>query len=221
MQYEQTEQNRVKRGRKKASYDKTVINSILDANEVCTVAFNMAGKACAQPVNYGRSGDSLYLHGSVKNRMTTALVESGEACLSVFLLDAMKLTRSAYHHSVNYRSVVVFGKVRELTTKKEKLAGLKSIVNHFVPDRWQHCREPDDKELKVTRVLEITIESASAKIADNPPEDKEEDYQLDFWSGSLPIRTICDYPVADEKLKDGLKIPDHVLDFYKKNKNGF
>jgi len=221
MNYAQTDQNKLKRGRKKASYDKDVINSILDSNELCTIAFNIAGKAYVQPINYGRSGNRLYLHGSVKNRMTTALIESAEVCLSVIHLDAMKLTRSAYNHSVNYRSVVVFGKVRELTEKKDKLIGLKSIINHFVADRWEHCREPDDKELKVTRVLEITIESASAKIADNPPEDKKEDYELDFWSGTLPIRTVCDYPIADKNLKDGIKIPDHIIDFYEKRKNGF
>ncbi len=215
MEYEKTRRNRVKRGRKKASYDKEVIHSILDQNEICTVAFNVDGKAQAQPINFGRCGDYLYLHGSAKNRMTSILAETGEACLSVMTLDAMKLTRSAYHHSVKFRSVVVFGEVRELASEEEKLHGLKTIINHFVPGRWDHCRKPNTKELKATRVLEIKITSASAKIADTPPLDEPEDYASDYWAGIIPVRTVYDYPVADEQLKDGVELPDHVLEFYK------
>ena len=153
--------------------------------------------------------------------MTTALINAGEICLSVICLDAMKLTRSAYNHSVNYRSVVAFGKARELTTIEEKLTGLKSIINHFVPGRWDCCRHPSDKELKATRVIEIAIESASAKISNDPPEDKKDDYESEFWSGTIPIKTICEYPIKDEKLKEGVEMPGHVLDFYEKRKNGF
>lgn len=218
MEYEKTDRNTVKRGRKHANYDKDVIHSILDANEICSVAFNIDGKAYVQPINFGRNGNCLYLHGSAKNRMTTALIESGEICLSVMSLDAMKLTRSAYHHSVNYRSVVVFGQVRELTTKEEKLTGLKCIINHFIQNRWDHCRKPNAKELKATRVLEIQIISASAKIADTPPQDEKEDYDLDYWAGTIPIRTVYEYPVPDERLKKGVEIPYHVLEF-QKNKN--
>ncbi len=214
MEYAKTQRNTVKRGRKKASYDQDVIHSILDHNEICTVAFNVDGKAQAQPINFGRSGDLLYLHGSAKNRMTSILAETGEACLSVMTLDAMKLTRSAYHHSVKFRSVVVFGEVRELLTEEEKIEGLKTIINHFVPGRWDHCRPPNAKELKATRVLEIKITSASAKIADTPPVDEPEDYATDYWAGIIPVRTVYDYPVADDKLQNGVEIPAHVLDFY-------
>ncbi len=211
MEFKKTKLNTLKRGLKKANYDRDVIHSILDANEICNVAFNIEGRAHVQPINFGRCGEFLYLHSSLKNRMTTALIDSGEITLSVMVLDAIKLTRSAYKHSVNFRSAIIFGKVRELESNEEKLNGLKAIINHFVPERWNHCRHPNLKELNSTRVIEIEIESASAKISDNPPEDKNEDYDLDFWSGTIPVKMICEYPVADEKLKPGVEIPPHVL----------
>ena len=221
MEYQKSDINTVKRGSRKASYDKKVVHEILDASEVCFLAFVLDGKAMVQPINFGRKGEKIYVHGSLKNRMTNALVESGEVSLTVMMLDSMKLTRSAFHHSVNFRSVVVQGSVKDLETDEEKIEGLKTIINHFVPNRWEHCRAPNQKELKATKVLEITIEWAAAKIADSPPEDKKEDMDSDFWSGSIPIKTICEYPVNDEKLKDGIEIPQHVLDFYEKRKSGF
>ena len=221
MEYSKTQSNTIKRGAKKASYNKEEIHAILDASEVCNVAFNIQGKAYVQPINFGRSGETLFMHGSLQNRMTNALIETGEACISVMLLDAMKLTRSAFHHSVNYRSVVVFGKVYEVKTNEEKLEGLKAIINHFIPGRWDYCRLLNENELKATKVIAIEIENASAKIANTPPNDNNEDYELDFWSGIIPIKMVCEYPVADEKLKAGIEIPPHVLEFYEKNKNGF
>ncbi|KHF25501.1 pyridoxamine 5'-phosphate oxidase family protein [Solemya velum gill symbiont] len=213
MEYEKSGLNRVKRGRKNSSYDQEVVYSILDDSEVCSVAFNVDGKAHVQPINFGRSGDKLYMHGSSKNRMTSALLDSGEVSLSVMTLDGMKLTRSAFKHSVNYRSVVVFGSVRELTTDEEKLEGLKAIVNHFVPGRWDYCRAPNRKELKATRVIEVEIQTASAKIDEYPPADEQEDYALGYWSGTIPVKTTYLPPVPDEKLRDGIEIPQHVLDF--------
>jgi len=221
MDYEKSNLNKVQRGGHKASYNKEVIYAILDSSEICNIAFSIDGKAFVQPINFGRSGETLFIHGSPQNRMTKALIESGEVCLSVMFLDSMKLTRSAFHHSVNYRSVVVFGKVRELKTNEEKLEGLKAIINHFVPNRWEYCRPPNENELKATRVLAFDIETASAKIADAPPKDNLEDYELDYWSGEIPIKTICEFPIHDDKLKDGIPIPKHVLDFYENKKNGF
>lgn len=216
MEYAKSPINKLIRSPKKASYDAEVIFAILDANEICTVAFTVDGRAHVQPINFGRDGDRIYLHGSAKNRMTHLLVESGEACVSVFSLDAMKLTRSAFHHSVNFQSVVLFGSVRNLTTDEDKLHGLKTIINHFVPDRWDHCRAPNAKELKATRVLEIKIESASAKIADAPPSDEEADYASDYWAGTIPVTSVLGRPQADERLKPGLGIPEHVQAFLDK-----
>lgn len=221
MEYEKKDINLVKRGAHKASYNKEEIYNILDSSLICTVAFTVNNRSVTQPINFGRTGDTLFLHGSLKNRMTNAIIKAGETCITVFHLDSMKLTRSAFHHSVNFRSAVIFGKVRDLKSKEEKIEGLKSIINHFVPDRWEHCRFPTDNELKATKVIAIDIETASAKIANSPPTDNKEDYDLDFWSGEIPIKTVCDTIIPDEKLNDGIEIPKHVTDFYNKRKNGF
>ncbi len=221
MEFDKTSKNTVKRGAKKATYNKEEIYAILDSSEICSIAFIINGLAYSQPINFGRKEDKLYIHGSLQNRMTAALIEQEEVSLSVFYLDSMKLSKSAFHHSVNYRSVVVIGKVRELTSEKDKLEGLKTIINHFVPNRWEHCRKPNTKELQATRVLEITIKSASAKIANAGVTDNKEDEQLDFWAGEIPIKTICDYPVGKNETEQAKEIPKHILDFYNRNKNGF
>lgn len=218
MEFSKQELNQVKRGGKKASYDKEVIYAILDATEICHIAFNHKGKALVQPINFGRNGDKLYIHGALKNRMTNCILEAKEVCLNVLLLDGMKLTRSAFHHSVNYRSVVVFGSVKEVVDDKSKLLGLKSIINHFVPNRWNFCRKPNQKELKATKVIEITIETASAKIANTPPSDHKNDLDLEYWAGTIPVRTSYGSPISDEHTKAGSDIPQHVLEFcLKKN----
>jgi len=218
MKFKQTKLNKVKRGFKKANYDKNTIYSILDATEICHIAFIFNGKPFVQPINFGRKDDKIYIHGSLQNRMTNALLEAGEVCLNVMILDTMKLTRSAFHHSVNYRSVMVFGSVKELISDKEKLIGLKSIINHFVPNRWDYCRKPSENELKATKVLEISIETASAKIADKPFKDDKKDLDLDFWAGTIPVKTVVDYPIPDEFVKNKSQFPKHIIDFYKSKK---
>lgn len=218
MKFPTSKLNEIKRGASKANYDQETIYSILDATEICHIAFLYEGKPFVQPINFGRCHDKIYIHGSKKNRMTTALIETGEVSLNVMIVDAMKLTRSAYHHSVNYRSAMIFGHLRELIENEQKMQGLKSIVNHFVPNRWEHCRKPNEKELNATRVLEISIETASAKISDGPPKDNKDDLGLNFWGGTIPLKTICEYPIADEFVKKDFEIPEHVLDFYKKRK---
>ena len=220
MNYQKTRLNTIKRGAKKASYNKEVVYGILDSTEVCHVAFMVQGRPMVQPINYGRKDEFLYLHGSYQNRMTSALIQSGEVTLNVLLLDSMKLTRSAFNHSVNYRSVVVFGSVKELTTNEEKLDGLKHIINHFVPGRWDDCRKPNDKELKATRVVEIKIETASAKVANTPGAEKKKDYKLSHWAGVIPIKQICDYPIPDDRMDTGTEIPKYLLEFYEKRKDG-
>ena len=218
MEYPKTTLNQLKRSKKKASYDKKTIHAILDATEICHIAFLVDGKPFVQPINFGRSGEKLYVHGSLQNRMTSALVDTKEVCLNVMLLDAMKLTRSAFHHSVNYRSVMVFGSVRELVEDQEKLYGLKSIINHFVPNRWDYCRKPNKKELTATRVLEITIETASAKIANTPPSENKEDLVLDHWAGIIPVKTTYGYPEPDAHMEVGSNVPVHILNLYDQQK---
>lgn len=214
MEFEKTKLNTVKRGAKKANYDKKEIYSILDTTEICHLSFLYNGKPFVQPINFGRCEDKIYVHGSLKNRMTTALIDAKEVCLSVMILDEMKLTRSAYHHSVNFRSAMVFGSVKELKSDEEKLSGLKTIINHFLPNRWEHCRKPDKKELNATRVLEISIQSASAKIANTPPNDDKKDMDLEYWAGVIPIKRSYGNPKSNKDVKSK-NIPKHILDFIK------
>ena len=220
MEYPKSDINKVKRSPKKASYNKTEVYRILDAADICNIAFLWNGRAMVQPINYGREKDKIYIHGSHKNRMTNAIVDSVDLSLSVSFLDAMKLTRSAYHHSVNFRSVVVFGKAKELTSETEKLNALKHIINHFVPDRWDNCREPNQKELNATRVIEIEIETASAKIADSPSQEEKQDLELDYWAGIIPVKQVLETPIPDPKLTRGTALPKHVKAYYENNKNG-
>ena len=213
MEFDKTSIKPIKRGHKKATYDKEAIYEILDACEICHVAFSYEGRSLLQPVNFGRLGDKIYFHGALKNRMTSAIIESGEACVNVMRLDAMKLTRSAFNHSVNYRSATLFGSVREVEDFGEKLIGLKAIINHFVPNRWDHCRPPDESELKATRVIEVSIESASAKIANKPSEDKEGDIDLPYWAGVLPVRQHLGQAQAADNLNPNTQLPSHIIDF--------
>ncbi len=219
MKFNTTELNEVKRGKKKAFYDEKTIYSILDSTAICHIAFNHNGKAFVQPINFGRTGNRLYIHGSHQNRMTNAIIEAKEVCLNVMVLDAMKLSRSAFHHSVNYRSAMVFGSVKELTKSQDKLLGLKSIINHFVPTRWEHCRNPNEKELKATRVIEITIESASAKIADTPPTDNEKDTIVDYWVGTIPVKTVYGDPIPGKCMDSTIGVPEHISAFVERKNN--
>lgn len=210
--------NTVKRGAKKASYDQATVYAIVDAVEICHIAFLHEGKALVQPINFGRLNDTIYIHGSHQNRMTQAIVNQDDVCVTMMLLDSMKITRSAYHHSVNFRSVVLFGKARELQTHDEKLIGLQAIINHFIPNRWEHCRKPNAKELDATRVIAIDIETASAKIANTPPMDNKEDLALDFWAGEIGVKQTLSYPKPVDNLKPDVAIPQHILDFYEKRR---
>lgn len=213
MEYPKSATNTVKRGAKKAAYDKATIYSILDATEICHVAFIADGHAMVQPINFGRKDDCIYLHGSLQNRMTSSILEAGQACVEVTLLDALKLTKSAFHHSVNFRSVVLFGKTRSLETNEEKLVALKAIVNHFVPDRWEHCRPPNEKELKATRVIAIAIETASAKVAAAPPTENKEDLPLPFWSGTVPVTQTFGTPTQNDTPEcKQVPLPQHLKD---------
>ena len=211
MKFKKTELNTIKRGVKKASYDKETVYAILDEAKICHIAFLYQGKAFVQPVNFGRKGNKIYIHGSTNNRMLNALQESKSVSLNVMILDALILTRSAFNHSVHYRSAMIFGSVKVLTNIEEKINGLKCIVNHFIPNRWENCRKPNEKELKATKVLEISIETASAKISNSPPTDK--DLDLDYWAGTIPVKTVYDKPIPAESLKEKDYIPEHILKF--------
>lgn len=215
--YDTTPLNKIVRGPKRASYDQEQIYRILDEKFLCHVAYTWNGKAMIIPTAYGRKGDRLYIHGSLKNRMMSCLSGAGEACISVTHLDGLVLARSAFHHSANYRSVNVYGKVSAVENEDEKMQALECILNHMVPGHWEHIRQPSDKELRATLVLEIAIDSASAKIRSGEVADEKEDLDLPIWAGVVPISETVGDPAYDPLLPAGIKAPESVLNYVKKH----
>jgi len=218
-EYTTSELNKVKRGANRATYDVTKINTILDAGFVGYVSYVFDGKAICLPMAYGRSGNKIYLHGSLKNRMLLAILEVKEMSMTVMHLDALVLARSGLHHSVNYRSATIFGTVTKVEDPTEKERHLKCVVDHMMVGRWEKIRPMHTKELNGTLVVEVTIETASAKIRDVGVKDEKNDLDLPIWAGLVPIKQIAEYPVSDELLAEDIEIPPHVLDYYEQNKH--
>lgn len=192
----------------KGSFDRDAIYTILDEALICQVGFVHEGSPVVVPTIHGRDGDVLFLHGSPASRMFRTLRTGVEVAVSVTLLDGLVLARSLFHSSMNYRSVTIFGIARQVEGL-EKLRGLEVISDRTLPGRWDHARRPSAKELGATTVLTIPIEEASAKISSGPPEDEEDDYQLDVWAGVVPLRLTAGPPQPDPRLGD-LELPDHV-----------
>ncbi len=197
----QTERTRLRRKPARGSHDRAVIDAILDEAIVCHVAFP---GPVVLPTTHVRVGDTLYLHGSAASRMLQQLASGCDVCVAVTLLDALVLARSAMHHSVNYRSVILFGRARAVEDRTEKLAALAALIDHAVPGRSAACRPPNDKELAATLVIALPIAEASAKARTGPPlPDDPEDAALPFWAGVIPLETVrrpaipaegCDLP---------------------------
>jgi nitroimidazol reductase NimA-like FMN-containing flavoprotein (pyridoxamine 5'-phosphate oxidase superfamily) len=160
-------------------------------------------------------GDALYVHGSAASRMLRHLGSGVPVCVTVTLVDGLVLARSAFHHSMNYRSVVVLGTATEVTAPDERLAALRAIVEHVVPGRWPEVREPNAQELKATAVLRLPIAEASAKVRTGGPIDDEADYALPCWAGELPFRLAAAPPVADVRLPAGVAVPDTVTRYWR------
>lgn len=207
-----TERVRVKRAPVRGVYDRDVINAILDATPVAHVAYTFGGAPIVTPTLQWREGDHLYWHASSASRMVEA-VDGAQVCVAVTLIDGFVLGRSAFHHSVNYRSVMLFGRARRVTSEAEKEERLKAFTEALFPGRWDRLRPATAQELKATSVLSLPIVEASAKIRCAPPKDDEEDYALDIWAGVLPVRTLVLPPEDDPRLKPGLTPPEHVVRF--------
>jgi uncharacterized protein len=204
---------RTKLGRlpNRGSHEPETIHAILDAAFLAHVGFQMEGQPFVIPTLYGRDEDKLYLHGSAASRMLRGLDTGLKACVCVTVVDGLVLARSAFHHSMNYRSVVAFGTARKIEGAEEKTRALRVISEHLIAGRWSDVRGPSDKELKATAVLEFSIEEASAKIRTGPPVDDEEDYSLPVWAGVLPLRLEAKAPVPDPRLAGNVKLPPYVL----------
>ena len=207
--FPKTDKNKVKRLPKRGHYDRETIYGILDAGFLCHVGFSVNGQPYVIPTSYGRDGDKIYLHGSSKSRMMNSLNGDIPVCLTVTHLDGLVLARSAFHHSMNYRSAVIFGKAHEVEGE-EKDRALFLISENILKGRWDEVRGPNEKELKATSVLCITIEEASAKIRIGPPGDDEEDYALPVWAGVVPFHQQAGQPQADPLLKEGIPVSESV-----------
>lgn len=205
-----TERTQVRRLPKRAVYDRDAVYRILDEGLVCHVGFVADGRPVVIPTGYARKDDTLYLHGSAASRMLRSLAHGAEVCVTVTLLDGLVLARSAFHHSMNYRSVVIFGTASVVEEQAAKLEGLRAFTEHIAPGRWQDVRPPTEPELKATTVLAIPLGEVSAKVRTGPPLDDEQDYDLPVWAGVLPLKLRAEEPVADSRLKPDVAVPNYV-----------
>jgi nitroimidazol reductase NimA-like FMN-containing flavoprotein (pyridoxamine 5'-phosphate oxidase superfamily) len=205
---------RLRRKRERGSYDRDVIDAILDEALMAHLGIaDAAGQPFVVPTLHARCGEVVYCHGSTASRTLRALRAGVPACLTVSLLDGLVLARSAMHHSANYRSAMLIGRATSVEEPVEKLAALKAIVEHIVPGRWADVRAPTEKELKATSILVLPIEEASAKIRSSGPLDDEEDYSLAAWAGVLPLVTEAGSPEADPRLRTGIEPPAYVSSY--------
>lgn len=206
-----TDKTEITRLPKRGVYDAETIYSILDEALVCTIAFTLDSQPFQIPTGFCRIGNKLYIHGSVGSYYMRELQQKKlPVCLCATLLDGMVLARSAFHHSVNYRSVVLFGKPELIVDKDELYKAVEVFTNKMCPGRWNDVRKPTEAEWKATMVLAFEIMEASAKVRVGPPKDDEEDYALDIWAGVQPIRLVRQSPIPDPQLKAGVKVPDYL-----------
>ncbi|WP_049574895.1 pyridoxamine 5'-phosphate oxidase family protein [Nonomuraea sp. SBT364] len=204
-----TPRTRLGREKQRGSHDRDDLYEVLDTGLVCHLGVVVDGHPMVIPTGYGRVGDTLYLHGSTGARSLRAGKDS-EVCVTVTHLDGIVLARSSFHHSVNYRSAVVYGRARLVTDEDERLLGLRALTEQLAPGQWDYARRPTRKELAQTAVLALSLEEASVKIRQGPPSDDEEDYALPIWAGVLPLVTTWGEPVPDPVLPEGIDIPVHI-----------
>ena len=207
-----TPRTRVKRLGKRAHYDADTVHGILDATPICNVGYVFNGTPYVTPTLQWREGSHIYWHGSSASRMLEAC-EDAEVCMTVSIIDGFVMARSAFNHSCNYRSVMVFGTARKVTDIAEKEARLRTFTNGLWPGRWEMLRQMTTQELKATTVLSLALDEASAKVRTGPPGDDEADHALPIWAGVIPVRQQVLEPVDDPHLMPGLRPPAHVTDF--------
>jgi uncharacterized protein len=208
-----TERTKLRRIPKRGHFDRETINAILDEAFICHVGFVVDGQPYVIPTGYARRGDTLLIHGSSASRMLRNIAEGIDVCVTVTILDGLVLARSAFNHSMNYRSVVVLGKATTVTGDDEKNEALLALSEHFIRGRWNEVRPPTALELKATTVLSLPLDEASAKVRGGDPVDDDEDYELDVWAGILPMRIVTGEPITDAKLKEGIDISPSVKNY--------
>jgi nitroimidazol reductase NimA-like FMN-containing flavoprotein (pyridoxamine 5'-phosphate oxidase superfamily) len=213
MEFPKTERTTLKRLPKRGIYDRELVYGILDEGFICHVGFAVDGRTFVIPTGYARVADRLYIHGSQVSRMLRKLAQGIDVCVTVTLVDGLVLARSAFHHSMNYRSVVIFGSASIVEQREEKLAALFAFSEHVIPGRWDEVRGPSEQEMKATSVLSLPLAEVSAKVRTGPPLDDEEDYALDVWAGVIPLRVVAGKPITDPRLPEGIKPPSYAVHY--------
>ncbi|MEN3539133.1 pyridoxamine 5'-phosphate oxidase family protein [Microbispora sp. ZYX-F-249] len=205
-----TARTTLNRSKERARTDRADLYAILDAGLICHLGVLAGGSPMVVPTGYGRIGDTLYLHGSTGATSLRAALGT-PVCVTVTHLDGIVLARSAFHHSVNYRSAMVYGLARPVDDPEERLAGLRAITEQLAPGQWDVVRLPDRKEMAATAVVALSLEEASVKVRQGPPKDDEEDYDLPVWAGVLPLTASWGAPEPDPRLAPGIPVPAHVI----------
>src|SRR5574341_74028 len=209
-EFTKTDRTRIKRFPERGHYDRERIYRIPDEALICHVGFIEKRQPYVIPINFARVEDAIVLHGAKASRLLKHIEAGHPVCVTATIVDGLVLARSVFHHSVNYRSVVLFGKGHPVEDVQEKLAALKAITEHLIPGRWQEVRPPNRKEMNATRVVSIKIDEASAKVRMGPPIDEQEDCGLPVWSGVLPLEEIALSPIRDERLSEDVSLPDYI-----------
>jgi nitroimidazol reductase NimA-like FMN-containing flavoprotein (pyridoxamine 5'-phosphate oxidase superfamily) len=212
-QFTPTERTQVKRLPARGAYDSDTVFKILDEAFLCHVGFVVGGQPFVIPTGYARVDEILYIHGSAASRMLRTLSEGVQVCVTVTLVDGLVLARSAFHHSMNYRSVVILGRATLVDEREEKLAALRAFTEHVVPGRWNDVRQPTEPEIKATTVLALPLEEVSAKIRTGPPKDDEEDYSLPIWAGVVPLKHVPEGPIPDPRLEHTIDPPGYAQNY--------
>lgn len=213
-----TGRSKVRRLPKQGCYDQDLIYQILDEGLVCCVGFAVEGQPYVIPTAYARIADRLYLHGSPISRMIRSLGSGIEVCITVTLLDGLVLARSAFHHSMNYRSVMMFGTATVVSEMAQKRTALQAFTEQIVPGRWAEVRPPNSTELEATVVLALPLVEASAKVRTGHPTDEREDYSLPIWAGEIPLRLVAALPISDACLPPGIAPPDYASNYLRLGK---
>jgi nitroimidazol reductase NimA-like FMN-containing flavoprotein (pyridoxamine 5'-phosphate oxidase superfamily) len=203
-----TERTRIRRHPERGVYDLDQMYSILDEGYICHLGFVADGQTFVIPTAYGRSGNQIYIHGSAASRTLCSFAEGINVCATVTLVDGFVLARSAFRHSLNYRSVVILGRARLITDPAEKLEGLRCLTNHLVPGRWEEVRPPNETEMIKTSLLSLPLNEVSAKVRCGPPLDLEDDYPIPVWAGVVPLRAQVQEPIADPHVLSGVPVVD-------------
>jgi len=213
MTFTQTERTTLKRLPKRGHFDRETVYGILDEAFICHVGFAPEGRPVVIPTGYARVDDKLYIHGSQASRMLRTLAGGVDVCVTVTIVDGLVLARSAFHHSMTYRSVVIFGRATPVEDREEKLAALLALSEHIIRGRWAEVREPAEQELRATTVLSLPLVEASAKIRTGPPLDDEEDYALPVWAGVIPLKLEAGEPIKDPRLPQGIQVPEYARNY--------